>query len=258
MITFRVRVLVGESGFVGGHISRELDFDRSFRRTNIEEIRGLEVDLLVCAGLPAEKWRANKNGDSDWRNIQRLASALSSVKASRAVLISTVDVYEPCFQVNENVLPAFQGASPYGVNRAWFEAFFRMSFRRSSVIRLPGLFAPDVKKNLVHDLLHQKLDQVATVNANSTFQYFNAAETATMIQVALENQWTTLNVVSEPVTAQDIANIFGRELQTSGEPVCYDVKSIHDVAFGRRDGYLFSAQSSLSGIERLCERWGNG
>jgi len=208
----------------------------------------MSTDLLVCAGLPAEKWRANQEPQEDWANTSRLAQVLASVQADRAVLVSTIDVYQPAVDVDETDPAQFDGLGAYGAHRAWFEAFFRSRFPDSLVLRLPALYAPNVRKNLVHDLLRGKADQWARVNPASTFQFFDTTQTWTLIQRAWEERIRLLNVTSQPVTAQAVAELFDVQLTAQTPPVHYDMKSIHADTLGGRDGYLFTAESVLEGI----------
>ncbi|WP_324274267.1 hypothetical protein [Blastococcus brunescens] len=64
-----------------------------FRSTDIELLASADVDEIVCAGAPAEKWKANADPDADWAGITRLMEALDASRASSCVLVSTVDVY---------------------------------------------------------------------------------------------------------------------------------------------------------------------
>lgn len=215
------------------------------------ELTGRSVDLLVCAGLPAEKWRANKEPHADWRNMTQLAQVLATVTARRAVLISTIDVYQPAVRVDETLPPDFAGGSAYGEHRAWFEAFFASRFPDSTVVRLPGLFAPDLRKNLIFDLLHDRKDQWQAMNPTSRFQFFDTSRTWEMCQWAQAHAIPLLNVSSEPVTAQEVADLFGVTLSGDSAPAEYDMRSIHADDFGGHDGYLFGKDEVLSAIAAL-------
>lgn len=180
-----------------------------------------------------------------------LAQVLASVRADRAVLISTIDVYQPPVGVDETDPAQFDGSGAYGTHRAWFEAFFRSRFPDALVLRLPALYAPDVRKNLVHDLLHGKADQWARVNPSSTFQFFDTNQTWTMIDRAWGEGIALLNVTSEPVTAQAVADLFGVRLTSQTPPVRYDMRSVYADTLGGHDGYLFTAEYVLEGISAL-------
>ena len=103
--------LIGSTGLVGGHLQKNFEFTHKYNRSNISEIQGLSTDLIICAGLPAEKWKANSDPESDWLNMANLAQNLSRVKAEKAILISTIDVYQPPVNVVENNPPTLSGGS---------------------------------------------------------------------------------------------------------------------------------------------------
>jgi len=214
-------------------------------------ISELNTDLLVCAGLPAEKWRANQDPTTDWANMAVLAQVLSTVQAENAVLISTIDVYQPAVGVDETTPANFDGSGTYGAHRAWFESFFRAHFPDALILRLPALFASDVRKNLVHDLLHGKADQWAGVNPASTFQWFDVTQVWATVQFAWSEGIRLLNVTSEPVSAESVANLFGVRLSAQSAPVTYDMRSIHAAVLGGKDGYLYTGQAVLEGISAL-------
>ena len=88
-----MRGLIGFSGFVGQHLLEQTGFDRIYRSSNIREMCGLDFDVLVCAGVPAVKWLANKNPDEDLVALKELMTHLRSTRAQRFILISTIDVY---------------------------------------------------------------------------------------------------------------------------------------------------------------------
>lgn len=238
---------------MGEHLARCHNFSLKVHRSDLEAISGIHADVLVCAGLPAEKWRANQDPHSDWVNMARLAQTLTTVQARRAVLISTIDVYQPPVEVSESNPPTFNGMQAYGAHRAWFEMFFQAQFPDSLVLRLPALFAPDVRKNLVHDLLFNKADQWKNVNPDSTFQYFDVRHTWTMIERAWIEGINVLNIATEPIRAQQIADIFDIGLSSVSTPVHYQMYSNHAETLGGHANYLYSSASILAGISALHE-----
>src|SRR4051812_34599878 len=106
--------LIGHSGFVGGNLLRQRPFDELFNSKNVEEIKGRSYELLVVSGAPAEKWRANKESEADQAAIDRLVAAISSVRAKKTVLISTVDVYPRPLGMDERTAIDTVDAQPYG------------------------------------------------------------------------------------------------------------------------------------------------
>ena len=243
--------LIGSTGFVGGHLQKDFNFTHKYSRANISEINGLHTDLLICAGLPAEKWKANSDPAADWSNMVSLAQMISSVSARKAVLISTIDVYQPAINVTEEDKPNYDGEGAYGRNRAWFEAFFVSQFSDTTIIRLPGLFASNLRKNFIYDLLNNLYDQVSNVHQESKFQYYDINRIWHLIDVCLENRISLLNVATEPVTAQEIASIFGVTLKTSPSKIEYRMKSKHSGLFDGKDGFLEGKAKVLEGISKL-------
>jgi len=250
-----VSILVGSTGFIGRHLIEGFEFDLSVHRSNINEIKGKKTDLLICAGLPAEKWKANQSPEDDFLNMSNLAQILSTVRSKKAILISTIDVYQPAINVNENDSPSLNGISAYGRHRAWFEFFFKSNFSKSIVIRLPGLFAKDIKKNLIHDLLHKKSIQLQNVHRNSQFQFFNLTEIWNVINFSLENDIPMLNVTSEPIFAQEIASLFNVILGTNSPRIAYDMRSIYSSDFKGNNGYLYSKRNLIEQISELKENF---
>jgi nucleoside-diphosphate-sugar epimerase len=250
-----MRILIGSTGFVGSALSIQSRFDLAVHRPDAERVRDSESDELVCAGLPAAKYVANRDPDADWANVVGLAGLLATARAGRFVLISTVDVYQPPRGVTEAAPATFAGPEAYGRNRAWFEAFVRAQFPDHTVVRLPGLFGDGLRKNLVYDLLEGREEQWTQVDAGSTFQFFDVRQTWSVVQAAREEGVRLVNVATEPVTAQAVADIFGVTLGSTGRQVHYDVRSDLAGRLGGADGYLQTADQQLAGIARLAESW---
>src|SRR3954454_12753672 len=113
--------LIGHTGFVGSNLVRQHTFDETYNSSNIDSIAGREFSLVVCSGVRAEKWIANKNPEADREGIERLVKAISTVKARRAVLISSVDVFIKPIEVDERTPITTTGLHPYGTNRYYLE-----------------------------------------------------------------------------------------------------------------------------------------
>src|SRR5690348_13885836 len=131
--------LIGHTGFLGGVLQRQTSFDATFNSKNIEAIGGKTFDLVVCAGAPAEKWKANRAPEADRENIERLIRAIERVDAGYVVVISTVDVFLPPIAVDENSPVRLEGLHPYGVHRRMLEEAVAARFP-SLIVRLAGLY----------------------------------------------------------------------------------------------------------------------
>lgn len=147
-------ILVGSTGFVGGNLLRAHSFDFSYHSTDIEEAMGKNPDLLVYAGVPAEKFLANQSPEEDFAQIKRAISQIQGINAKKLVLISTVDVYEDFENATEERMPVLEKLHPYGANRLALELWVRENVSDYHILRLPALFGENIKKNFIYDLIH--------------------------------------------------------------------------------------------------------
>lgn len=250
------KILIGSTGFVGHNLRRALEFDALIHRPNVDTLRDASADLVVCAGLPAAKWVANQDPATDLANVEALSGVLDTMDVDRFVLISTIDVYQPPVFVDETVRPPHDGAEPYGRHRAWFERFVMERFESFMIVRLPALFGPGLRKNLVFDLLEGRDDQYSKVNSVSMFQFWDITATWPLVDHAAGLGIDVLNVATEPVAARDAAKLFDVELTRVGPVIQYNVHTRYasDLA-GRNGPYILSAEDQLAGIGRLRDSW---
>lgn len=254
----KMRALIGHSGFVGGNLRRLMPFDALFNSKNIEDISGRSFAEIVCAGVRAEKWRANADPEEDRAAIAHLTNALETVRADRFVLISTVDVYPVPRGVDERTDIAPDDAQPYGRNRFLLEQFVSRRFA-ALVIRLPALFGPGLKKNAIYDLLHDH--DVHRIDGRGVFQFYDVERLANDIATATANSVELLNVATPPIAIAEIAETyFGRRL-TAGDsttPPCYDVRSVHAAVWGGADGYLYSRGQVMQEFGQYIDQYRSG
>ena len=228
--------LIGYTGFVGGTLLRQRPFDALYNSKNIDEIAGRRFDLVVCAGAPAEKWKANKDPEGDVRALERLSGPLMRADVKRLVLISTVDVYGHPIGVTEDDEPA--GASAYGANRLELERTLAARFPTLTV-RLPGLFGDGLKKNAIYDLLHD--NQVEKIDSRGVFQFYGLDTLWRDIQTAEKAGLSLVNFTTPPVSVAEVAlAAFGREFRNEvvPTPARYDIRTKHAAIFGGKDGYI--------------------
>lgn len=145
--------LVGYTGFVGSNISDEHHFTKCFNSKNISEAFGLNPNLLVYCGIPAQKFIANSNPDEDFNIILNAIENIKKINPKKIVLISTIDVYNNPINVDEeNDFVVSKDA--YGKNRKFLEDWVINNIQDYHIIRLPGLYGKNLKKNFIYDLIN--------------------------------------------------------------------------------------------------------
>ncbi len=196
------RGLVGYSGFVGSTLLRQTAFDKRYRSTDIAAIQGEHFKLLVCAGAPAQKWLANQDPEGDRRTMADLMANLGEVTCEQFVLVSTVDVFADPVGVDERSAAGGDGTTAYGKHRLELEKFVQETFR-ATVVRLPGLVGPGLRKNVVYDLAHgNALDEV---DSRGVFQFYPMVNLWPDIERVLELGLVLAHLSAEPVSVADVA-----------------------------------------------------
>ena len=109
--------LVGYTGFVGSNIYASGEIDAAYNSKNIEEAYGTAPDLLIYAGLRAEKYLANNAPDKDMELILQAEENITKINPKRLVLISTIDVFKVPKDVDENSAIDTENLHLYGYNR---------------------------------------------------------------------------------------------------------------------------------------------
>lgn len=252
--------LIGYTGFIGGTLLKQTSFDDLYNSSNIADIRGKDYELIVCAGAPAVKWRANQEPASDWANLQSLIQNLTNVSAKSILLISTVDVYPNPEVVDESSPIDSSMAEPYGKHRYQLECFAREKFSRCSVVRLPGLFGEGLKKNFIYDLMHSNC--LHLTNAASRFQFYDLSCLWADLQAVLHHNLPTVNFGTEPVSARNVAvRCFGIDFINTTEkpPVRYDMRTKYAALFDATGNYIYSAEETferISSFVAVCQTVG--
>lgn len=147
-------IIVGYTGFVGSNIAAEHRFDYFFNSKNIEDAFGLEPDLCVYSGIRAEKFIANSNPDADMAIINNAIENIKKINPKKLVLISTIDVYRNPKDVDEDTPVDTDNLQPYGLNRYRLEQWVEKNIEDYHIIRLPGLYGKNIKKNFIFDLIN--------------------------------------------------------------------------------------------------------
>ncbi|WML41237.1 NAD(P)-dependent oxidoreductase [Neobacillus sp. OS1-2] len=249
-----MRGLIGYTGFVGSNLLNKLKFDRLYNSKNISEIKGESFELLICAGAPAVKWKANKFPDEDLSNIQFLINNLEEVTCKEFVLISTVDVYKKPTKVYESTKIDVDSLEPYGRHRLLLERFVRQHFPKVRIIRLPGLFGQGLKKNIIYDFIHNNC--VEMINSENIFQFYNLDRLSRDLDIVMKNNVSLINFATEPMSVKEVAK-YALNLeftQTVGNsPVSYDMRTEHASLFNQKTDYIASKEEVLDDIRKFVQ-----
>jgi nucleoside-diphosphate-sugar epimerase len=168
------------------------------------KIRGRSYDVLVCCGVSAVKWQANRFPAEDRAAIDRLLKNLALMTANRAILISTVDIYPSVEGVDESFDPHGQPNHAYGTNRLHVEDTIRQLFGSSHVVRLPGLFGPGLKKNVIYDLMRDNC--LDAMHPRGSFQYYDIRRLWRDLQVVIGNELSVVNLAAAPIETRAIVD----------------------------------------------------
>lgn len=149
-----MKILVGNTGFVGSNICSNETFDGLYNSTNVQEAYGTNPELLVYSGVPAQKFIANKFPEKDFEIIKGAIENIKKINPQKIVLISTIDIYKNPENKDEDSIIETEGLEPYGKNRYYLEQWVKENFEEYLIVHLPGLYGKNIKKNFIYDLIH--------------------------------------------------------------------------------------------------------
>lgn len=243
--------LIGYTGFVGSHLERAGIFNAYYNSTNFQEMAGREFDFMVCAGVSAAKWVANREPEQDKARIEALTNVLARITVREFILISTIDVYpNPASGGDETEVIDEAALNHYGRHRLELEKWVREHFPLTRIVRLPALFGPGLKKNILFDLLNQ--NQVDRINPLSAFQWYPITHLWQDLLRVCAYDLKLVNLFTQPLSTQVILDhLFPNAVVAApAEPgPRYHLRTIHAAEFGGANGYVMSAEACLYAME---------
>jgi len=245
--------LIGHTGFVGSNLVATGRYNALFNSTTIHDIRRQSFRRIVCAGVSAKKWLANKEPEADRAGIATLTDALAQVEAEEFVLISTVDIFATPAGASEATHPEKAGLHPYGLHRLELEEFIRAKFPRTLILRLPALFGPGLRKNVLFDLLHDNM--LNAINPAAAFQWYPTTRLQADIDRALQASLDLVHLVTEPLpTSRILSECFADKTVGSTAPAAlYDLHTRHAAAFGGMGHYILDREAVLAEIKHYVQ-----
>ena len=247
--------LIGYTGFVGENLLKNISGKIDLYNTeNINNLKDHKYDLLYISAIQAKKWWTNQNPEEDRALIDNFFQSLNNVKVNKVIFISTVDVYQPPLNADEDT-PSNKDIHAYGANRLYAEEKIKSLFDDVHIIRLQGLVANNLSKNIVFDLKYKNI--LETINPESALQWYPLSRLNRDIAKVIQHNIPLINLSVEPVKTQDIINIApltnDEKAIVSTKPVnpaFYDVISKYAELFDGNKGYIVSAEESLFEIEK--------
>jgi nucleoside-diphosphate-sugar epimerase len=248
-----MKALIGYTGFIGSNLKKKIRFQKLYNSINISKIRKHSFQEVYCAAPHGIKFWANRNPEKDKKIILKLIKNLRDVKCKKFIHISTLDVYpKKKSQLNENFNIYKSKTNYYGENRKLLEKFIINHFKDYLIIRLPALFASNLKKNALFDLLNNK---EIRANKNSIFQWCNVEDLAKNINFLKKKKIKIVNLVSEPISLKSIIKFLGQrnllkfpKLKfVKSKILKYNLFTSHGLFFKKKN-YLFSKKEILEQI----------
>ena len=149
-----MKALVGYTGFVGSNLAARGEFEGLYNSKNVQEAYGTCPDILYYSGVPAAKFIANKFPRQDMEIMEAAVENIRKINPKKLVLISTVDVYIEPNGKDEDSPMETEGLAAYGANRLWLEGKVREMYPDCLIVRLPGLYGKNIKKNFIYDYIN--------------------------------------------------------------------------------------------------------
>ncbi len=172
--------LVGYTGFVGSNICDNHKFDGLFNSKNVLDAYNQNPDLLVYCGVTAQKFIANKDPEKDMEIINGAIENIKNINPKKLVLISTIDIYGCPINVNEDD-EVIVSNDAYGKNRRYLEEWVINNINDYLIVRLPGLYGKNIKKNFIYDLINiipsmlkeEKYNELLRIDSSLEEYYIN-------------------------------------------------------------------------------------
>lgn len=244
--------IIGYTGFVGSNINEQFRFTDLYNSKNINKIKNKKYDLVVSAGVAGTKWIANKHPEEDLKKIKQFINDIKTIKTKKFVLISTEDVYEKPYKVDENSLINPKKVQSYGKNRFFLEKRLYKLFKKSLiVIRLPGLIGKNLKKNFIYDFINKRKYYLS--NSESMVQVYDLKNIWKDIKIAIKHSFPIINFATEPIKVIEIIKLVFNKKFTNHDKkryVNYDVSTIY-ASYYKNKKYLYLKDEVLKDLKNF-------
>lgn len=199
-----MNAIVGWTGFVGSELLPAIENADLYNSSNIESLRGKTYECIYFSGLPAEKWRINKDPEPDRALVASIIRILETVCVNRFVLISTIDVLDNSVIQDES--GADYAGHPYGAHRRRIEEWVQSNIADHYILRLPALFGKGLKKNVLYDLLFR--NNIELISLETEFQWYPVSHILRDIEFCIRGGHRLIHLVDAPLRTRRIVSEF--------------------------------------------------
>ena len=182
------------TGLIGDIISNVYNIKHTYNSKNIDQFLKHNYDIVFCAAPSSDRIFANQNQSADFESIKKLVNIIKCENWNQLVLISTVD-------------GLVKSHTPYGINRQLFANELQKCKKIVSVIRLPTLIHKNITKNILYDIKN-KNQYINSINLASSAQWYDLENLQSDIDIVIKNKLKEINLVSEPISNEEIVDNF--------------------------------------------------
>lgn len=185
--------IIGHTGFVGQSVYNYLinKCDIYGVNSKTKTIPTKEFDIVInCAGN-AKKYMANKDAAKDFYINTNIFHTILKIKMKQFIHISSIDA---AYTSNDN----------YTISKLILEKCSKLYFPESVIIRIGGIVGPNLKKNVVFDIINNKN---LFVTFNSIYNYISTKEIAKIIKKIID-----LNIKNEIINIAALKPISVKEI----------------------------------------------
>lgn len=241
--------LIGYTGFIGQNLMKQMNFDYFYNSKNITEIQDKEFDLVVSAGNSSTRWLVNKNPEEDFNNILSFIDKIKTIKAKKFVLMSTIDVYQKPFDVNEDFIIEDTNENKYGQNRYFLEKAIKEIFSSYLIIRLPIMYGHGLKKNIIYDALNN--NEIDKINGSAIVQIYNVKNLKKDLERFIKSEHKIINLATEPISTKKLfKEVFNIELKVTNNFFKYDIHTKHR-SLSNEQGYLYNQKEIINDLKKF-------
>lgn len=212
--------LIGHSGFIGNIIRPFYKFNKMYNRKNIFNLPEDTFEFLICAAPTGNRLKVQADPADDLKMILLLIDHLRKTYYEKFILISTIDTLA-------------RPNTRYGMHRKILEGWVKTNVKNYSIIRLPTIIHPYIKKNILYDLKHNQW--LEKINIESAMQYYDMTRLKKDINYVLENNIKELNLFSEPISNQEIVDKFFPNLKLNSQPELAKIYNIQPYQFSKEE-----------------------